>query len=771
MSKPRIPDVQKWLEQSRGEFTEDYTRDRIDREEAEADNDFANSTDESKSQWREKAYKDREAAGVPILQFNRIPTYLQHIANAGRQNKPALKITAGDRGTPETAQMLESKLRQIEYDSDASTVFDTARDQQVSSGRAFIRILTQEIDSSTGEGGVEAAIESAFVEKVIGRLSGVPQFASSLAAVMYSLVRKFTPKANGKKQVARIERINNQFSVIWGPHRKYDASDADRCWVITSISKDEHKRKYGKDSLLNQSDFAPFEGSQHWLNVGERGEMVQIAEKFVKEYDEAGEVTGVCRYVINGREILDPKPADLNDPKAGKFIVNDIPIVPQWGREVMVNRVMRHMSLHNPGKDWQRLINLYGSTIAQLIGGAPKDRFNAPVGSIAQHHEEAYAGNSPTAIRYYIQYAEDGRMYNKPEIDTKEPAIQAASEGLQQAIEGLKSSMGIFDASLGARSNEVTGIAQERRQKQSEVTNYHFPSNEERTRKRVGQILLKMISVLETPGTKTTIRHYDGKTEVVPIGVPYEDPRTKKTITHVLTDMDYGVEVESGPSYANAMEQKLEAEQALITAVPELMLTEVGVNMLRNSGRPGADQDADALERYINLKTPGLIPDKDSEAPIPPKIAAQIQQLQQKLQTTDAFAQSLHQEIATKKVEQEGKLAIQQASDSVKLEITKMQEETKRVIALAKIKSDEALAKLEAELGIVHKRTEMGHEAEMQDKTQEHTMSMQGAEHAHADASQETELAASAASQGAQQEHEAGQAEAARESEPVGADK
>lgn len=697
----RVTDIDEFISKSREEYSEDYKRDKIDRDEGRADNDFANSTDISKGQWTKEAFDSRKAGGLPILQFNRMPTYLQHVANAGRQNKPSIKITAGDGGKPETAQMLESRIRFIEYDSDASTVFDTARDQQVSSGRAFIRILTEETE--------------------------------------------------GGKQVARLDRITNQFSVIFGPHRKYDASDADRCWVITYISKTEYKRRYGDKSFLVRTDFAEFEGSEQWVNVGPDNEMVQIAEKFVKEYDDKGELKAVCRYVIDGAEILEE----------GDFITNDIPIVPQWGREAVIDGIMRHISLINPGKDWQRLINLYGSNIALMIGGAPKARFMAAVGSIAANHEDAYGSNSAKSILYWIEHdLKSGKTYEKPEIIHNEPAIQAASEGLQQAIEGLKASMGIYDASMGQRSNETSGIAINRRKVEGEVTNYHFPSNEERTRKRIGQILVKMISVLDKPHSKVPVRHENGKTEMVPIGEEYPDKRTGKPIIHVLTDADYAVEVESGPSYANAVEQKEEAQGVMIHAAPELLFTELGVNWIRNSGRPGADEDAEALTRYINFKMPGLIPDKDQPA-IPPQVAAQMQQLQQKLQTTDAFAQSLHQQIQTKQVEQQGKVEMQKSADATKLEITRMQEETKRVLGLATIQSQEAQTKLEEELGIVHKKVDIAH-----------SLTEQAIEHQHAKDTQESTIAASAASQGAQQDHEATQAEAAQEAqqqEPVGA--
>ena len=214
----RITDVAKWISESRDQYTEDFKLDQIDREEAEADNSFAYSSDASMSQWNSEALMQRRGGqdGLgpkrPVLQSNRLPIYMRHVTNAGRKNKPEIKISAGDDGTDETAQMYENRIRQILYECKADIARDTARDQQIASGRGWVRVTT-----------------------------------------------KWKP--GKRKQVPVVERIENQFSVIPGPHREYDCSDADRMWVVTLITKQEHRRRFGEKSLLNQSDFAPFQGS------------------------------------------------------------------------------------------------------------------------------------------------------------------------------------------------------------------------------------------------------------------------------------------------------------------------------------------------------------------------------------------------------------------------------------------------------------------------------------------------------------------------------
>jgi hypothetical protein len=686
------------LDRWRQEFHDDYEQDRIDRDEAIADNIFANATDANKAaQWNSQAYEQRKEALRPILIWNRIPTYIQHVANAGRQNKPQIKVSAGDGGTDETAQMYEARIRQILYECDGDIARDTARDQQVTSGRGFIRVTTEYIPGT-------------------------------------------------KEQRACVDRIENQFSVVYGPARKYDRSDADRCWVITQITKAEHRRLYGPESLLNRTDFAPIgDFGNDWVGIGPKSDLVQIAERFEKVYGEEDKETGerqfiVMRYVFNGAEILDRE----------KARTDDIGIVPQWGRECVVDEVQRHISLINPAKDPQRLVNLYVSNIAENIAMQPKTRYKAAIGQIPSHMEDFWSGNKPMGIAYYKRFDDQGRDLGIPETETHEPPIQALSEGLQQAIEGIKSAMGIYDASMGQRSNETSGIAINRRKVEGEVTNFHFPDNEARTWNRIGRILIKMIDALDQDKKSVPVRYENGKTEMVPLGTPITT-KTGKQVIHKLDAQAYLIHVEQGPSYANAVEQKQEAEQGILQAAPELMLTGVGVNWIRNSGRPGADEDADALEAYINMKTPGLIPQPDAP-PMSPEVSAKIQQLTADNAKAHAFAQSLHEQLQTKQPEIQQKELDSQRADATKRYTVDEQEKTKRTIALASLNADQATAKLEQELNIVHQKLDRTHELMMKLVDQQHQKQQAEAAAQNAQAAQVSDQSHAAAMQAAEPE-------------------
>ena len=156
----------------------------------------------------------------------------------------------------------------------------------------------------------------------------------------------------------------------------------------------------------------------------------------------------------------------------------------------------------------------------------------------------------------------------------------------------------------------------------------------------------------------------------------------------------------SGPSALSAKREMNERDAQLITAEPELLQV-FGDLYFASDDTAGAQERADRMRRWIMQKNPGLIQDA-TQPQIPPEVQVQIQQLMQKLQVTDAFAQSLHEKLQTKQPELD-----------VRLQVTKMQEDTKKEIALAKLNSEEALAKLEQELNIIHKKVDQAHDLRM----------------------------------------------------------
>mgnify|MGYP001266164474 CR=1 FL=1 len=719
--------VEDFLAEARERFVWGRDADRVDREDAVDDNAFATGT--IAGQWAPEPLRIRTdpLCPRPVLVWDHIVPSLRKVINDSRQSKPSIKASAGVGGQKETADFYQERIRQIEYESDADIAYDTSTEQQVRTGRAFTRITTEYIPG------------------------------------------KF-------QQRLRIEPIEDQFSVVIDPSaRKYDRSDADWYFVFEAISKQEHERRYGKESIVSRSDFSgqmnPYPG---WISIGPYGQMVQIASYGRKHYrlrtlckvkapqsdvesvlwkdeltpdlepyvieEKPEQFAEFWIYVINGAEVLD----------ATKWIDSDINIVPLWGRSYVEGGKRHNEALIRRAKDPQRVLNMTVSNIAELVGQLPKSPYLVPVGGIPANLESAWQNvpNAPLAYLLYAAFDAMGRPLPKPERIFGEPPIQALLELAARSIDAIKSAMGIFDASIGARSNETSGIAIERRRKESDIVNYDFSDNQSRTRKRIGEILVKLIPLIDKPGSEVPIRGENGKTEMVPIGQSYKHPKTGKEITHVLTDGDYGVAVSTGPSYASARQEERDALTTLISANPEVFKV-LGDRWMALSDTANSEEDAERIKRWISMLTPGLIEDKKGEEqPIPPQVQQQLSQYQNDLKAALELLQTAHGEMQSKQGEREHEIALKTMDLDFQREKLKADTE----VAMAKLGSSEAIAELREDLARI--KSERALVAQQQRLEAQH-------EHAESQATQDREHAKEL--QGGQQEHQAGQAEADRQ--------
>lgn len=652
MAKSSIKNVGEFMSLARDRYELALAADSEDRAAAEEDVAFV-----AGDQWRDDAVQRRKKAKVPILTWNRLGVFVAQVVNDGRQNKPAIKTMALDGGKKETAEFFQSRIRQLEYDCDADIAYDTAREQQVVSGRGFIRVGTE-----------------------------------------FQTGKTF-------KQRATIEPIENQFSVLFDPAaRKYDRSDADWCFVFSHTSKEAYERKYGKNTaaaaanyFANESNPAP-----DWINCGTNGDFIQVAEYWLKEhrqralclfpdltaawrdelpreFDEAlimderdvDDVT-VCQYIIDGVEPL----------AETEFAVPHIPIVPLWGKQMVVAGKRCNYSLVRFAKDPQRLVNLYVSNIAGEIARTSKTPYIVAEGQIlGREHEWETMNEDPRTVIQYKAKDVAGNLIGKPTRETVEPPIQALTLGLNQAIDAIKAAMGIYDAQLGAKSNETSGIAIERRKKQSNATNFHFPDNEARTRKSIGRILLALIPVLDRGANEVPTRSEDGKTTLVKLGQPYLDPKTGATIEHDLENGEYGVGVATGPSHASQREEAFDVYSQIANADKGFMQI-AGDLLFRNMDAPGAEQIAD---RYEKMLPPQLKPRDESEAGQADQQAQAVQQLSAQNEQMGAQLHDMAQQLETN-----------QAAENTKIEIARMQEETKRDIAKSADATKLAIAQIGA---------------------------------------------------------------------------
>ena len=545
-------------------------------------------------QWPDVIKKQREQDGRPCLTINKLPAFIRQVVNDARKNKPAIKVRPVDSGADiETAEVIGGLIRNIEYQSNADLAYDTALDCAVSGGFGFFRI------------DLEYADEDTFTKEL------------------------------------RINPIPNPLTVYpWSRTTRMDSEDWKCCFVTELITEDEHKVRFPGKQISNfatddrdEYDSLWFEEkliriAEYWrmeevpvtllqLSNGSVLESAQYMEQ--QELFTAMNITVVDRRqskkrritqrLMNGYEFLEDE-----TEWAGRYI----PIIPLYGEEVNIEGERIFLSLIRPAKDPQMMFNFWRSASTELVALAPKSPWIGPKGAFKTDADKWETAN--TDNHAYIEY--DGNI--PPE---RQPFSGPPAGALQEALnasDDIKSITGIYDAALGARSNETSGRAIMARQKESDTGTYHFIDNEARAIGFGGRVLVDLIpKVYSAPQVVRTLG-LDGTNESVKVNEPHTDQEGMVRM-YSLTTGKYDVTCEAGPSYNTQRQEAAEQMTEFVRAFPQAAPL-IGDLLAKNMDWPGADEIADRLK----LMLPPQI--KDKENPVPPQIQQQMQQMQQALQ-------------------------------------------------------------------------------------------------------------------------------------------
>ena len=576
-------------------------------------------------QWNWQIKKNREDAGLPTMTVNQIPTYIKQITNEIRQNTPSIQIDpANNEASEEAAEFLGDLIRAIENDSDAASAYEQAAWYACAIGMGFFRITTEYVDD-------------------------------------VSFDQKLT-----------IKRVEDPTNVLIDPlHKEVDASDAQWCFVIGTLTKEEYKKLYGKSnlaSLLENKAWTRANRSK-WL----MDDTVQIAEYFwiEKTKTKLYKVRNNLDYtqynttiepdedlILNGTlEILDERTTELKKVRWVKMndveILEDtewygtrIPIIAVKGNEMYVDGKRRIRGAVWDAMDSQRAFNNYFSLQAELMSLTPKSPYIVEVTQV-QNFEHLWRDSniSPLAyLPYTASTTAGGQMIPPPFKADSSPNIQAAMQICMQAKDNLKAIFGIYDATLGAQGNETSGKAILARTEQSHNSNYHYMDNLRKSIKTAGRILLDCIPEVYSEEREVQIMKLNGDSTISRINSSRQE--------FDFTRGAYALTVDTGPSYATKRQEAVERMVTLGQVYPNAMPL-IADLIASESDWPGAKQIANRLRLALPLPiqqaeaAEGKIP-SEQQAML---AAQQAQQMQQQLVMMQQKMQELNVELQNEREE------------------------------------------------------------------------------------------------------------------------
>ena len=224
-----------------------------------------------------------------------------------------------------------------------------------------------------------------------------------------------------------------------------------------------------------------------------------------------------------------------------------------------------------------------------------------------------------TVSRPYLLYEPDpdapgGRPMREPPPDVSAALVNESAT----ASDEMKATTGIYDAALGARSNEISGIAIRARESQGGVSALHYQDNLMATLTHLGKVLIDLVPKIYDTERTVRIMREDETHVPVRINIPAMEVDGKPMLLNDLSQGTYDVRVKIGPSYATRRAEAADSMLQFIQAVPQAASI-AGDLVARNMDWPGADEIAERLKRMLPPQVTGQTPPLDVQI-------AQVQQ-------------------------------------------------------------------------------------------------------------------------------------------------
>jgi len=601
--------------------------DTMNRQEGLEDLKFVNG-----DQWPVELQNSRNLESRPVLTINKLDGYCRQVTNQQRQQRPRIKVHAtNNQADVKTAEVIEGMTRHIEVNSNADNAYDTGFDHAVRMGWGYWRVTTDYVK------------EDSFDQEIY------------------------------------IEPIPNPFTVYFDPNSEaVDGSDAERCLITTMMSKAKFRKLYpNNDDGTSFTQRGTGDSQSEWITK----EDIRIAEYFYVHRESAtlyqlsnGTSTFAegkdfrARLEAAGIQILDERKSFKRTIKWKKLTAIEvieerdwpgtyIPVVPVYGRHVVIGDKRHKFGMVRHAKDAQRMYNFWQTTITESVALAPKAKWVMVEGQDEGHESEWAAANVKSfPLLRYKQTDIDGQPAPAPQRLQPEPppaGVMAAAAGINQDIATL---MGIFDPSQQLPGN-ISGKALNGQQQQVDLTNFDFYDNLTKSIAHTGKIILDLIPHIYDSQRVMRIIGDDGKPDLVTINEGKQDENGVFKVMHDMTVGQYDVVMDTGPGFNSKRQAAVESMMPLVTGNPDLFKV-AGDLVFRNMDFPGAEVIADRLAASNPLAQ------IDDKSPVPPQVQMQLKQSQAQLQQMQQQMQQMQ-------------MMIKQRQD---IEQVKQDAETKRVL-------------------------------------------------------------------------------------------
>ncbi len=590
---------------------------------------FANADPDNGWQWPDDLRRDRMIQRRPALTINKVQNHVKLVVNDGKQNKAAIEIKpAGKESSFQAAQGFEGLIRNIEYQSTATTIYDDCLESAVEGGIGYGRVLPiypdpRSFDQELRIMPVQSHM-NVFLDPDIKQKNGSD---AKFGFIFEDVPARDYEREYDEKAPTASPPLAVGLGADWvrpehvriAEYYRIDCRKDELIYFRHGPKGDPQAETIFLRSEVPQGMRRAFRLSEQKAKKGMAGDDVEIITR-------PTEIKRLQWYKIGAHKILDRQ----------EYPIQYIPIFRFVGRERVIENKLERKGLVRGLKDAQRMYNYNSSAEAEAAAVATKTNWLVALEAINGYNtmwDRANVDNKP-----YLPWRHkdrDGDPIPPPQRIDPARSAEAYLAGMEIASRELEMASGQGPAQFGKPQQEKTGRAINETRRQGEILTFDFIDNQSLAIQYVGMILLDWIPHVYKTRQVVQILDKDGTERSLTIDPqaqsPYQEMKDQDQVMAVLnpTMGRYKVQAQTGPAYATQRQEAWNAFVQIVTGAPEL-INEIGDLMFLSADFPMADKISERLRNKIKKMSPWLI-DENASDPKTQMLEQQIQQAGQQI--------------------------------------------------------------------------------------------------------------------------------------------
>lgn len=578
-------------------------------------------------QWDDAIKRKRETdpgGARPCLVFDQTGQYIANVAGQIEQRPPSMHALPATGGDKRVAEKLDGIFRHIEYSSRAQQHYARAETSAARVGVGYLVLRPEYVDRAMGY------------------------------------------------QEPRIGSEGDPMRVVLDPWSvELDGSDATFGTILTPYSHREWDRKFGKkekvsfgavdQGCVKDERESVFAGETWWVEKKTQniivcldprtGEETALTEEaywenarrdgapwpFIRNYSDQ---TRIVKWALmSGADELQP---------TVEYPASSIGIVPVYGYVGWSDGRMKYCGIGRRAMQSQRSYNYHMSELHAYMGLAPKSPWMVPIESMVDATVQAMWDRANVDSRAWMPYrsADDsGKPIPPPTRTQISIDLHNHQQGALQAKEDIQASIGMYQASLGAPSNETSGVAIDSRKQQGEASTAIFPSHLSAAITGVAKMCVDMVPRLIDTKRQVRILGIDKTASMVVIDPKQADAvqETDKGLSINPAVGKYDAYCVVGASFATQRTQAQAAYTEMMSASHDLMPA-IAPLWAQSLDVPHADKLAQVLTAMAPPAVQAILNPDAAKQPSTAELTAKVQELESALKEAIDLAHQAQQD-------------------------------------------------------------------------------------------------------------------------------